>query len=116
MSSGRASLTSKVFPQATGGEVRKSNPVDNFFKKVLDSIAIDNLYKQVRAMSDSRTTRKKTSMMTGRINKEHSMKWQPSAAMYRVVCSLGLTLSAANIFGGLLGQETSIDSRRIKQH
>jgi len=55
-------------------------------------------------------------MMTGRMNKEHSMKWQPCAAMYPVVCSLGLTLSAANIFGGLLGQETSIDSRRIKQH
>jgi len=54
-------------------------------------------------------------MMTGRINKEHSMKWQPSAAMYRVVCSLGLTLSATNIFGGLLGTQTS-DSRRIKQH
>ena len=114
MSSERASLTSKVFPQATGGEVRKSNLVDNFFEKVLDTIAIDNLYKQVRAISESRTMRKKTSMMTG-INKEHSMKWQPSAAMYRVVCSLGLTLSATNIFGGLLGRQTS-DSRRMKQH
>jgi hypothetical protein len=46
--------------------------------------------------------------------KEHSMKWLPRAAMCVVVCSLGLNLSAINMFGGRLGQETSIDSRITK--
>lgn len=53
-------------------------------------------------------------MLKSRTYKEHTMKWQPCAAMYAVVCSLGLSLSATNIFGGRLGQETSIDSRNIK--
>jgi len=53
-------------------------------------------------------------MLMSRTYKEHSMKWQPCAAMYAVVCSLGLTLSANNIFGRRLGQETSIDSRNIR--
>jgi hypothetical protein len=42
---------SKDFLQATGCAVWKSNLVDNFFEKVLDTIAIDNLYKAVRAIS-----------------------------------------------------------------
>jgi hypothetical protein len=54
-------------------------------------------------------------MMTGRINKEHSMNWQPCAGMYPIACSFGLTLSVTNTFGGMLGRQTS-DSRRIKQH
>jgi len=53
-------------------------------------------------------------MLTTRTYKEHSMKWQPSAAMCAVVCSLGLTLSAINTFGGRLGQEASINSRKTK--
>src|SRR5438128_10147499 len=85
------------------------------FEKLLDTIVIDTLYKRVRAMIASRTVRKKLSMMTSRRNKQHSTKWQPCAAIYTIVCSLGLSLSATNIFGGRLGQETSIDSRRIRQ-
>jgi hypothetical protein len=77
-------------------------------------IAIDTLYKTVRAIIVSRTVRKKISMLRSRTHKEHSMKWQPCAAMNRCVVSLGLTLSATNIFGGRLGQETSIDSRQYK--
>jgi len=65
-------------------------------------------------MDQSRKMRDETSMLTIRTYKEHSTKWQPRAAMYPVVCSLGLTSSATNIFGGRLGQETSIDSRHIK--
>jgi len=65
-------------------------------------------------MDQSRTARKKLSMMTSRTYQKHSMKWQPVAVMHAVVCSLGLTLSATNIFGGRLGQEASIDSRNIK--
>jgi hypothetical protein len=85
-----------------------------FHRKDLDRIAIGTLYKRVLATIGSRTARKKLSMMTSRTNKQHSTKWQPCAAMYTVVCSLGLTLSATNIFGGRLGQEASIDSRRIR--
>jgi hypothetical protein len=58
-------------------------------------------------------------MVTTRTNKEQSTRWQPCAAMYTVVCSLGLSVasisSGTNIFGGNLGQETSIDSRQIRQ-
>jgi len=53
-------------------------------------------------------------MLKSRTYKEHTMKWQPCAAMHPVVCSLGMGSSAVNIFGGRLGQETSIDSRNIK--
>jgi len=86
-----------------------------FLEKDLDTIAIDTLYKRVRASVASRTARKKLSMMTSRTNKQPVDKWQPCAAMNAVVCSLGLSLSATNIFGGRLGQEASIDSRHIRQ-
>ncbi|HYX30265.1 MAG TPA: hypothetical protein VE863_17110 [Pyrinomonadaceae bacterium] len=70
-------------------------------------------------MDQSRTARKKTSMLTTRTYKEHTTKWQPCAAMYTVVCSLGLSLASVslgtNIFGGGLGQRPeSIDSRQTK--
>lgn len=84
------------------------------FRKVLDTIAIDTLYKTVRAIVVSRTVRKKLSMLTSRIYKEPVSKWQPCAAIYEIVCALSLSLSATNI-GGRLGQETSIDSRHIRQ-
>jgi hypothetical protein len=62
----------------------------------------------------ARSVKENISMMTTRTYKEHSTKWQPSAAMYVVVCSLGLTPSATNIFGGNLGQEMARDSRYIR--
>ena len=90
-----------------------------FFEKVLDTIAIDTLYKRVRAISGSRTVRKKLSMMTSRTHQKPVDKWHPRAAMNAVVCALGLSSASVslrtNIFGGRLGQETSIDSRRIRQ-
>ena len=46
--------------------------------------------------------------------KEHSTKSRPVTGMRGVVCALGLSLSAAINFGGRPGQETSIDSRRIR--
>jgi len=54
-------------------------------------------------------------MMMTRTYREHSTKWLPSAAMYAVVCSVGLTRSAINIFGGKLGQEMTRDSRYTRQ-
>ena len=53
-------------------------------------------------------------MLMSQTYKEHSTKWQPCAAMYAVVCVLGLSLSPVNFINGRLGQETSIDSRNIK--
>jgi hypothetical protein len=53
-------------------------------------------------------------MMTTRKFQKESTKWQPRAAMNRVVYSLGLTLSETNIFGGRLGQQTLIDNRQLK--
>ena len=85
-----------------------------FLEKDLDTIAIDTLYKTVRAMDQSRTVRTKISMLMSRTHREDSTKWQPCAATYGSVVSLGLTLSATNIFGGKLGRETSIDSRQYK--
>src|SRR5436190_22221409 len=92
---------------------------DRFRRKDLDTIAIDTLYKRARAITVSRTARKKLSMMTSRTNKQPVDKWQPCAAMNAVVCALGLSSTSVslrtNIFGGRLGQETSIDSRHIRQ-
>jgi len=52
-------------------------------------------------------------MMMTRTYKEHSMKWQPSAVIDIVVCSLGQMLSTPNIFDGRLGKE-SVNSRYIR--
>ncbi len=50
-------------------------------------------------------------MLTSWTYKEHTAK-RPSCAGMRGVClSVSLSLSPINIFGGRLGQETSIDSR-----
>jgi len=54
-------------------------------------------------------------MLTLRTYKEHSLDWQPSAAMYLVVCSLGLTTSTTKYFVGRLGQPKSINNRQTKQ-
>ena len=90
-----------------------------FHRKDLDTIAIDTLYKRVRATPLSRTARKKLSMMTSRTYQKPVDKWQPCAAIHTVVCSLGLSSASVslrtNIFGGRLGQEASIDSRHIRQ-
>jgi hypothetical protein len=61
-------------------------------------------------VNDLGATRKKLQMLTGRIQKEHSMKWQPRAAMFGIVC---LTLSATNYLGEL-GPQTSVDSRKTQ--
>jgi len=53
-------------------------------------------------------------MMTIRTYKQQPTKWQPRAAKYTVVCSLGLGMPLVNIFGGRLEQATSIDSRHIR--
>jgi len=65
-------------------------------------------------MDQSCTVRKKIPMLTSRTNHKQTTKWQPCAAMYGPVVSLVLTLSATDIFGGRLGQETSIDSRQYQ--
>jgi hypothetical protein len=94
-------------------------PAIVFRRKDLDTIAIDTLYKRARAITVSRTARKKLSMMTSRTNKQPVDKWQPCAAMNAVGCALDLSSASVslrtNIFGGRLGQEASIDSRYIRQ-
>jgi hypothetical protein len=76
-------------------------------EKILDRLAIDTLYKTVRAMKGLRAKRK-TSMLMSRTHRENLMRWQRHAATYVVVCS-------AFILGGKLGQQTSINSRNIRQ-
>ncbi len=53
-------------------------------------------------------------MLTIRTYKEHSTRWQPSAAK-PVGCSLGLNESTTKYFVGRLGQPMSIDNRQTKQ-
>jgi len=58
-------------------------------------------------------------MMMSRKQYEQAMPWQPrtamcGAAMHDVVCSLGLTSSASDYFGGRLEQETLINRRNHK--
>ena len=84
-------------------------------EKVLDRAAIDTLYKTVRAMTQSRTVRKKPSMMTSRTFKEHTAKWSTRVEMRAVCLAGGLSLSSVNYFGARLGQPTAIDSRNIRQ-
>jgi len=86
--------------------------------KILDTSGIDTLYNTVLAQQRNEVE-KEISMMTRRKQYEHTMPWQPSAAtcaaaMCDVVCSLGLTSSATDIFGGRLGQETPINRRHTK--
>ena len=71
-------------------------------------------YTEQVARTNELRVEENNSMLTSRTYKEHSTKWQPGAAIYTVVCSLGLTSSATNVFGGRLGQTTSIDSRHIR--
>ena len=86
-----------------------------FFEKDLDTIAIDTLYKRVRASVASRTARKKLSMMTSRTFKKHTAKWSTRVEMRAVCLAGGLSLSSVNYFGATLGQPTAIDSRNIRQ-
>ena len=81
-------------------------------KKLLDRTTGPVLYKAACAYEAQ--CEGNTSMLNTRTYKQHPTKWQPCAAMYPVVCSLGLTLSAINTLGGRLGQEQSIDSRNLR--
>ena len=86
-----------------------------FAEKILDKISRLVLYREFAQARRDAHAKEKLSMLTSWIYKEHSTKWQPRGAMRGVVCALGLSLSAVNNFGGRLGQETSIDSRHIRQ-
>ena len=57
---------------------------------------------------------RKLQMLTLRTNKEHSLDWQPSGAMYLVVCLQSLGSSTTKYFAGRLGQPKSIN-RQTKQ-
>jgi len=72
------------------------------------------LYKAVRA-ERLRGVKEQISMMNFRIHNEQTMKWQPCAAMHSLVCSLGVTASAAGNFGGRPGQ-ISEDRRNSSEH
>jgi hypothetical protein len=73
------------------------------------------LYTEQFARERDVNNERETSMMTSRKQYEQSMPWQPSAAMFAVVCSLGQTSSATDYRGGRLGIETPINRRHIKQ-
>jgi hypothetical protein len=83
-------------------------------RKVLDRISGPDLYKTTCAIAADVQDEVKLSMLTNWTYKEHATKSRPYNGMRGVVCALGLSLSAANNFGGRLRQETSIDSRRIR--
>jgi hypothetical protein len=55
------------------------------------------------------------SMMTIRKHNEQTMRWQPCAAIYAVVCSLGLTASATDDFGGR-PEQGIFENRRNSRH
>jgi hypothetical protein len=73
------------------------------------------LYTEQFARERDMNNERETSMMTSRKQFEQSMPWQPSAAMFGVVCSLGQTSSTSDYRGGRLGKETPINRRHIKQ-
>jgi hypothetical protein len=73
------------------------------------------LYTEQFAREGVATKEEKNSMMTSRKQFEQSMPWQPSAAMFAIVCSLVQTSSATDYRGGRLGKETPINRRHIKQ-
>jgi len=50
-------------------------------------------------------------MLTMRKHKEQTMKWQPCAAMYSLVCSLDVMASTTSIFGGRPGFQISENRR-----
>ena len=58
---------------------------------------------------------RKLQMLTLRTYKEHSLDWQPSGAMYLVVCLQSLGSSTTKYFAGRLGDPKSINNRQTKQ-
>lgn len=53
-------------------------------------------------------------MLMGRTYRKDTTDWQPSGARYGGVCALGLSSATVDMFSGRLGQETSINRRKIK--
>lgn len=53
--------------------------------------------------------------MMNQTHNEHSTMTRRIAAIYTVVCSMGLGQSPTNTFDGVLGQETPKVSRRTTQ-
>jgi hypothetical protein len=75
-------------------------------KKILDRSTCPVLYKIACVRNDS--------MMTISKHTEQTMQWQPCAAMYAVVCSLGLTLSGTSMFGDRSRQPISVNRRNSR--
>jgi hypothetical protein len=83
---------------------------EKIFRKLLDRVPTATLYKSARAMMK----RDGDNQMMSRTHKQQSAKRQARASMRVAWCS-SLSLSPTNLFGGQLGQETSIvDSRYIR--
>ena len=55
-------------------------------------------------------------MMTITKHKEQTMMWQPSAATYLLVCSVGMATSLTNLFGGRTEQPIFEDRRNNIRH
>ena len=53
-------------------------------------------------------------MLMSRTYRKDTTEWLPSGAMYGGVCAFGLSSSALDSFSGRLGQETSINRRKIR--
>jgi hypothetical protein len=58
---------------------------------------------------------RRISMLTMTKHKEQTMKWQPCAAMYSFVCSLGVMASTTSILGDRPGFQIS-ENRRNSRH
>jgi hypothetical protein len=81
---------------------------------MLDRIAGHILYKNGCAIMSIAHREERLSMLTSWTYKEHTPKQPAYAGMGGVCLRVGLSLSSVNIFGGRLGQETSIDSRHTR--
>ena len=96
---------------ATEGHPYNDPRKDMIQEKVLTGIVVLSYTRQF-----ARNDRVRLIMMTIRKHKEQTMTWQPCAAMYLLVCSVGMTASLTSLFGGRPGQPISEDRRNNNRH
>jgi hypothetical protein len=73
------------------------------------------LYTTTLAPNDTLAQMRYALLMMNQRHIEHLTRTRRNAAMYQVVCSMGLGQSPTNLFDGIVGPETSKDSRRTTQ-
>src|ERR1044072_10059812 len=75
-------------------------------RKLLTDLVVLSYTKQF-APHESVQHERRISMLTMRKHKEQTMRWQPCAAMYSLVCSLDVMASTTSLFGGRRGFQIS---------